>query len=571
MIRFLKAFAWLRWRLLINSLKSSRRRDTVETMSRVAAVIAKAFLFLMPLSFAVLFSVLGAVGGWLLGKGSVGPGAVLLVARAVLFGALFMMVLIPLVGATQGAVTEYKRLLLLPISRHLLHLVEAVASLADPWIAFVLPGIILFALGLMLAGRLMVSIIALASALAMMAVMAALASLIAFLLGLLLRNRRRAESFTLIFVLLISVIGLVPAFLMDNLTHQKLEAKATGRPRERMTVERIDNSLPVWSRAIPSELYGRAIRFSCDGRTGMAWLSVGGLLLEAGVLYGLSSAAHRKLIGSTESSSTRRRAAEQQSEAWRLPGLTPAASAVAITQARTALRSVRGRLIIFMPGPFLAMLSLLSRRIPRALPWGSFLNTDGYLVLGVSIIFSLYALQAFSMNQFASDRAGLTLQFLSPIPDEELVKGKAAGSGIVLSVAVLICLICSLIIAAQGSPLLWLSVLLGGAATYLLITPVGAWMSAIFPVASDLSKTGTGGNPHSLAFLLGTLFIFAFASPAGLILTVAHRYFQRPGVTLLLMTVWTLVAAAISIPLLKLSAQAVTARRENIALVAQGR
>jgi hypothetical protein len=193
------------------------------------------------------------------------------------------------------------------------------------------------------------------------------------------------------------------------------------------------------------------------------------------------------------------------------------------------------------------------------------------VLLGAGIIFSLYALQAFSMNQFASDRAGLTLEFLAPIPDLELVKGKAVGCAIVLGATVLLCLVCSLLVAAGGSPLVWLSVLLGGAATYLLLTPVAAVLSALFPVASDLSKTGTGGNPHSLAFLIGTLLVFVFSSPAAAILALAYHRYHRPGLALLLMALWTLVAAAISIPLLRLAARAVAPRRENLALVAQGR
>jgi hypothetical protein len=571
MIRFLKAFAWLRWRLLINNLKGSRRRDTMERLARVMALLVKVLLFLLPLGGALLFGALGMLGGWMVGTGSAPPAPVIFAARMSLLAVFIMLALIPLSAATQGGVTGYKRLLLLPISRHALHAVEVAASLADPWVVFILPGIVLFAGGLMLAGRAAASIIALAAAIGIIAVLASLGALISFLLSWLMRNRRRGELFTLVFVLVISVVGLLPAFVTDDLASRKREARAAGRQAETPTVERIDSALPVWSRAIPSELYGYAIRSGIDGRWGIAWLGVGGLLLEAAVLYGLSSAAHRKLIETAESEGGRRRGARMQNAGRRLPGLTPAASAVAWAQARTAFRSVRGRLIIFMPGPLIALLGVLSRRVPEALPGGSFLGSDGYVLLGAGIIFSLYALQAFSMNQFASDRAGLTLQFLSPIPDAELVKGKAAGCAIVLGATVLLCLVCSLIVAAGGSPLVWLSVLMGGAATYLLMSPFGAWMSALFPVASDLSKTGTGGNPHSLAFLLGTLLIFAFSSPAVLILALVYHRFQRPGLALLLMALWTLVAAVIAIPLLGLAARALAARRENLALVAQGR
>jgi hypothetical protein len=570
MIRFLKAFAWLRWRLLAGSLRGGRRRDTVELLSRATELAVKVLLFLMPLGAALLLGFLGFAGGLVLARGSASSAAMLLAARIILLAVFLMLLLIPLSAATHSGVTGYNRLLLLPISRRALHLVEVLASLADPWVVFALPGIVLFALGLMIGGRVNVSIIALASGLGIIAVLASLGSLISFLLSWLMRGRRRGEIFTLVFVLVISLVGLVPVFLVDNLESRKRESRTEGRRRERITAEQIDRALPVWSRVIPSELYGHTIRLGLDGRWGMAWLGVGGLLVEAAALYAISSAAHRKLIESTESGGGRRMAAAQGRE-FRLPGLTPAASAVAIAQARTAWRSVRGRLIVFMTGPLLALLGILPRRVQEDFPGGRFFVSEGYALLGVGIIFSLYALQAFSMNQFASDRAGLTLQFLAPISDVDLVKGKAVGCGIFLSVAVLLCVVCSLLVAANGSPLVWLAVLLGGAATYILLSPVAVWFSALFPVASDLSKTGTGGNPHSLAFLIGTILVFAFSSPAVMILAIAHHRFHRPGLTLLLMAAWALVAAVIALPLLKLAARALTERRENIALVAQGR
>jgi Na+/melibiose symporter-like transporter len=119
--------------------------------------------------------------------------------------------------------------------------------------------------------------------------------------------------------------------------------------------------------------------------------------------------------------------------------------------------------------------------------------------------------------------------------------------------------------------LLWVSVLLGGAATYLLMSPAAAVMSAYFPVASDLSKTGTGGNPHGLAMFVGTVLVFVLGLPPGLIIAICFRVFESPGLTVTSMLIWTLIAGVISIPLLKFGARALSARKENLVLVAQGR
>ena len=241
------------------------------------------------------------------------------------------------------------------------------------------------------------------------------------------------------------------------------------------------------------------------------------------------------MIESAESGGTHRRTGAEPIKVPRLWGLTPAVSALAVAQLRTALRSVRGRLIVTLPGPMLAVLALVSRRVPKEFPGGSLFGSQGDVLLGAGIVFSLYALQAFTLNQFATDRAGLSRQFLAPITDLDLVKGKAVGCGLILAVAVLLCLICSLIVAPGGSPLDWLSVLLGGAATYMLLTPVAVLLSATFPVASDLSKTGSGGNPHTAAFLIGTLLVLLLSVPPGLILSIASHLLHRPGLALLLM------------------------------------
>jgi hypothetical protein len=218
-----------------------------------------------------------------------------------------------------------------------------------------------------------------------------------------------------------------------------------------------------------------------------------------------------------------------------------------------------------------ALLGFLSRRFPDEIPGGSALGLHADVLLGVSMVFGLYALQGFTMNQLASDRAGLTLQFLTPASDLDLVKGKTAGCGIVFAVTVAICLIAALVSAPLGSPLGILSVLLGGLATYLLVSPIAATMSALFPVASDLSKTGTGGNPHGLAMLAGTLVILLLSVPPGVILGLVHHRLDNPGLALALMAGWAVAAGAIGVPALRIPARAVGARRENLALVAQGR
>src|SRR4030095_16186631 len=93
----------------------------------------------------------------------------------------------------------------------------------------------------------------------------------------------------------------------------------------------------------------------------------------------------------------------------RIPGLSPAASAVARTFFRLVTRSVRGRVVLFTaPMPAL-LLALVWRGKAMGLMDGDY---TGVLVLGVAGILALMSLSAFLSDQFAVDRAGLTLTFL---------------------------------------------------------------------------------------------------------------------------------------------------------------
>ncbi len=556
MIRLASALIGLRWRLLVNGLRA-RRRDTLERFSRTFALIVRAAFFLLVFGLAAGLGFLALAGGRRVGAGTTEAGNALIVARLLLFTVLAALVLIPPGGTAQAGIT---RLLLLPIPRRAFHGIEVLSVLADPRIVVLAPALLLFSAGLTLEGRMGAALVALVDALGILALLVTLGALASFLTSWLMRSRRRGELFTLVFVLVLSVAGMIPAFVGDSWEQWWRE--------DEQPLERLDRGLPSWSRAIPSEVYGRSIALGLAGRAGEAWLGVALLLVETAALYVLSSAVHGRLLGSTERTRARRGSDAVRSLSLRFPGLTPAASAVALVQARNTLRSVRGRLVALLPGPMIALFGLLSRRIPQEFPGGTALGTDGHLLFAAGCAFSLYTLLSFSLNSLATDRAGLTLQLLAPIPDVDLVRGKALGCGILLGASVLNCLLCSLLIAPGGSPLAWLAVLLGAAATYLWLCPVGALFSALLPVASDLNKTGTGGNPHGLAMLLGALLVMIVSGPPGLIL---HLGRHRPALALLFMALWALVAAALSIPLLGLAARTVGPRRENLALVAQGR
>jgi hypothetical protein len=570
MLSSLKAIVWLRWRLLANSVRGGKRRDRLEQVSRAFAVFVPIIIAALLTSSVVAMLAIGFMGGRAAAAGTARPAVVVMVMRGLLVMMTIVLVILTTSSPGQTSIGRYTRLLLLPIPRSALHLVEVIANLADPWIVLVAAGLLALPAGILAGGDPVGAVIALAAGLAMLAVLVSLGALISFLVGWLFRSRRRSELFTLVFVGVLSLVSFIPMMLTGRLEGRKAESRRTGQSRPSLTIEEFDRLLPAWTRALPSELYGGIVVNGFAGNpvsAGVGLLALGG---QAIVLFVASSAAHRRMLGALEGGAKRRRSVEQPMAALPVPGLTPAVSAIAWAQVRTALRTVRGRLVVLLPGPLLAVLALVLSRVPEE-AWAVMVTSRGQFLFGAGIVFSLYSLQAFSMNLFGADRAGLTLQLLSPIRDRELAWGKVIGCGLIFGVAIAFCLIASVAVAPSGSPLMWLAVFLAAVATYLLLSPIFVWLSALFPLASDLSKTGSGGNPHSLPMLVGTFLVLFVAAPAAVVVLVAEFWWKQPALGLAAMVVWLLISAMIGVPSVNLASRAIGARRENLALTAQGR
>ncbi len=570
MIQSLRAMTWLRWRLLLNTVRGGRRRDAMERVSRVMALMVPIILTAFFVGSTVAMIFFGYIGGRAIATGFFAPDSVILIARIAL-GILLIVLIILAVGSPgQTTLAKYTRLLILPIPRQALHLIEVLANLGDPWQVLIGAGMLSFAVGLAVHGRPIVASVAVVAALLMMAVLASLSALLGFIIAWLFRSRRRGEMFTLVFVMGLSVLSLIPALMGRSIENRHREERRTGVKRD-FSVEEFDRALPAYSRLLPSETYGWAMNEAAASRAGGTVFALTALAAQAGLLFAASSAVHRRVIQSLEGDHRKRKAKEVVVRAPRLPLIGAAASAVAWAQFRTAVRSVRGRLIVLLPGPLLAMLTLLFREMPEEGRWAVAAAEQGHLLLGAGIIFCFYSLQAFTMNMFGSDRSGLTLQLLEPIRDRDLAWGKVAGCAMVQGAAVAVTLVASVAVAPTGSPYYWIAVLIGGFSMYLALSPIAVSLSALFPMASDLSKTGSGGNPHPLPMFAGTFLVLLAAAPPGIIIVLGEYWWKSPATALGAMVVWTAIVTAVAVPLVNLAARTIGARRENLSLIAQSK
>lgn len=567
MIPFLRAFVLLRWRLLVNALQGGRRRDAMDDLARATALAIPIIFFAFFAAGAVSLGWLSFLGGRLIGSGGAPAATALFPLRILLLLLLVALTIVPIIRSTHGSTLGVTRLLLLPIPRRALHLVEVASGLFEPWVLAILPVLVILPIGMAAAGRGMATALSLVAGTAFVLVCASLGALVSFVAVWLLRDRRRGEVFTLIFVLILMVGGLTPA-LYDVLFE---EGRQAGAPeRKPVTVADIDAALPGWTIAIPSELYAHAVDASLDGSEVKALLLIGLLFGEGALLFVLSYTMHARLLDGLESGSGQSRRMRQDVRVFSIPPLPPQAWAVASSQVRASLRTLVGRLSVLGTTPIVLLIGLVLTRLSLRAGEPASIH-QGHLMAAGGMFFALLTLQPILMNQFASDRTGIAMQLLAPISDGEIVMGKAVG-GFVLFAASSAPVVFASFLLDPGGPLeRWLTVLLGGAATYLWTAPIGAILSATFPKASNLGSLGTSGKAHGAVQLLGSLFTFLAVGPPVLVYLLASGSGWSAWRLPSFMLGWLLLAVVASVPLFGLATRVFQARRENVALVALGR
>ena len=557
MIRILAAFAWLRWRLTANAFRRRGGRDLLSRAARVGEVIVPFILALVILPSAFGLGLLGAFGGWAAVHAPDHREGILLTARLIL-GALTAMVFIgQLVRAMVGAHSESTRFSLLPIPARLLHASMVASGLADPWICLVYPGVVLFCAGLAAGGAVVAAGLTLVAALLLLSILLLIGSCLECLLQLLFRNRRRGEWVTLIATAVLAFAGFIPMFLGERLEGaEKSGAGAVQAAR--------------WLWMVPSELWGATLAEALAGRTATAVARVTGMLGTGAVLYLISWSLYGRLLASPAVSSGRSSNHKRPRELPRLPGLSEAASAVAWTQFRTIVRTVSGKSLLIVGPLTFALLVLVAPRMLHRTHSPALTVDPQLLAAFAGVLFSLISLPRVSANQFALDRSGLTLQYLAPLSDREIVKGKAAGIGILWLGSVLLYLVLALPLVPLGSPWTVPAAVLAGLAAYLVFAPVAAILAALLPKPADLSKLGAGGKPHPLAVFAATLLAVAFfAAPAMLAMGDFQSGPTVNGFFLALLCAG--LAAGLSIPLTRMAAEVLASRREAILLATRDR
>jgi hypothetical protein len=562
MLSILRAFAWMRWRVFVNSLERTGTRDTVERFSlaieKIGPIIAFALFFPSALGLAGLA---GYAGYDLATSDADSLGFTILTYLLLLASVLCVLGPILLPSAEQ---TNAVRLLLLPIPRRVLYLAQAAGTISDPWILLVVPVIAALTIGLAAGGALSAALVALAAGLLLIATFAGLSTLAGLVLHLIVRDRRRGELIALAVIVILPLVGLAPG-LIDA---QQRRSDRRGDP------PRSEHAVPEWLRTAatraysltPSALFADASRQAVAQHRGRAVASLLTLMALCGLVHGVGLLASGRLLDSPSSTSRRRGVARRATWNRRLPGLSPGASAVALAQVRLATRTPRGRSILISPVLVFVVFAFVMRRSLDGLEFGFITLHSGLGLATFGASIALMSILPIAMNQFAVDRAGLTLALLAPLRDVELLAGKAVGNALIAAAPAALCAAIALALFPAGDPSLWMSLPLGLTAVYLLVAPAAAALSAVFPRAVDLNSIGRGSNAHGAAGLLGMLAFVVAGAPSVTIVLVA-TVLGRPILAPVLLVVWCAATFVISRLLFRPVEALFARRRENLAMV----
>ena len=554
----------------MNSLERTGARDTIERFSLAIEQIGPIIALTLLAPSAVGLAALGAYAGyWLPGPDRV---AMFDLLRILLLVSSAFCVVGPLLMPSMER-TNTVRLLLLPIHRRTLYIAHAASAFSEPWVLLAVAALAGVSAGLFVAGAVVAAVLALVAGLLLILALVGMSTLCASFLHLIFRDRRRGELLALIFIVVVPLLGLLPSLMgpqsgtrEERLAERRARAERVARGEEHLN----ERGIRIASSAfgfLPSELYVRSMRYAAHRDRTTAAASLAGLGLSVAILHALGMLTFSGLLRSPGSSAPRQAARATLFDRARIPGLSRATMAVAHAQLCLTLRTPRGRSMLLSPLLVFGMFAILLRRNGGVFDAGFATLNSGLGLATVSAATCLMAILPFAVNQFAIDRAGLTLALLSPLGRRELLVGKAVANGLLVGASTLFCAAASWMLLPSGHPALWIGLLLGLAATYTLAAPGVAVLSAIFPRAVDLNSIGRGSNAHGAANLLGLLLFAVAGAPSILLTLLATGLLHRPALAPVLMLVWLGICWICSRLLFEGAAQVFARRSENLGMV----
>ena len=570
MTRFLRAWGWLRWRTFMNAIERSGRADRIARFSRAVEALGPVMMAVMMVPSALVAMGLGVATGYGMGSGAPWGAALMHAMRMMLFVVVLLTILGPIVLPSGRGIASLTRLLLLPVSHKALFTGEVLGGLAEPWTLLGTLSVLMVPVGALIAGNVPLAAVSLIAGLLLAAALLATGALFGALLHVLMRDRRRGEWIVVLFFTLIPLAAMAPAMIAGASAGQKGDEweEAFESRMEAMLEHPANGALVV----LPGELFAAA-----SART--AGISPGPVLIPFLLLTAVAGGATtggwsiwKRTIDRGGISRGRARAQRDAggvaSSLWTMK---TTGRAVAFTFLQHIIRTARGRTIVLPSIIIVIVFAGMVSSSQGGVKFGAIPLRDGFSLAVFGVVMSFLTVVQLWMNQFAIDKAGLTMLSLQPLTSSQILRGKMVGAAILIAAVSALPIVAGLVIGASVHPVYWGILALGGLSAFILLAPLAILLSAIFPKHVDMSSIGSKSNAHPLAGLFGGLLIFAAgAAPAGAAM-LGLAIFKSPAAALGLTALWLLATLLLHWLLWKAAVKVFEKRRESLIAVANGR
>lgn len=573
--RIIRALQVMQWRLVINGLTHSKQRGEMESLSRLTDFILPILMGIILIPLTLAFTAGGGLAGYFLATATRNPQKIAMVLGFGLCLPCAWVLFRPFGMLASRQVERNDLVRLLPIPHWLLRHLELFRALHEPVFLVFVPGLLLLPLGILVGGKPLFALAALVASLLLIAFLACTATLIALAAQLLLRNRRRGEVVGLIFVLIMSMLGILPQFFAHNGRHSRANKPAIERP---LPDQVPDGSIPEGSfeelqlprgvRALPPFLYGEVLCKGAISEWRDTGIALGGLLAISAVMYSLSIPIYRRLTETPAVSSSGNKNETVGDATGNIPFVPAAIAAVAINNFRVLIRTIRGKLAIVSPLIVAVMFTFMAR---QGGPNGAGFMSNPLMIGGFIVLVGFGNLGIFTVNQFAIMGSGLILEFLQPIAPRTLLRGRMLAATGLFLLGLTPALITLAVLMPSTAPALLPMLFFAGLSVDFLLFPLAALLSMIFPKRADLSSAGRGAQPHAAAGMLHFFAVVPAALPAAGLIALSLLMFHSKALATLLTGGWAVLTFFIALAVIRPLEATLLNRRENLALVAVGR
>lgn len=564
---FLSAWAWLRWRSFMNAIERSERVDRVARLSRALEALGPVVVAVMMIPAALMAMFLGMATGYGLASGEMWGVPLMHVMRMMLFIVILLTVMGPIVLPSGRGIASLPRLLLLPVPHRALFAGELLGGLAEPWTLLGSLAVIMVPVGALVAGHFTLALVAAAGALLLVMALLAIGALCGALLHVLMRDRKRGEWIVVAFFTLIPLAAVAPTLIARaDASGANWEEEFEAR-MEAMLEHPANGALAIF----PGELFTATVARTTAVSPGSVLLPIGVLgLMTAGAVAGGWTLWKRTIDRGGISRGRSKSAPAGSGLPSAIRTMQTPRRALAFTFLQHIVRTARGRTTV-LPAVIMTIVfagfvwgkgGMMLGRIPLS---------DGFSLAVFGIMMAFLTMIQLWMNQFAIDKAGLTMLCLQPITSSRILKGKMAGAATLVAALAALPMAAGLLIGASRSIEYWVVLILGSIAAFLVIAPVAAIISAVFPKHVDLGSIGQKSNAHAAAGFIGMLVVFAAAAPAAGAGAFGFGVLKSGYAAVGLAGLWLVLAFILHWLLLKMAVRVFDNRRESLMAVARGR